>query len=447
MNQSSAIKETNSISNSKFASTPPLGWNSFDSYGVYLHEKAALENLEVFAEKLKPSGFEYFVIDSGWFGEFKLFEDTIYPKEKHAADVRLNENGLFLPSKTYFPNGLEPIIKRCHQLDLKFGIHLMRGIPRKAVHEKLLIEGTNISADKIAITEESMNCKWCDYCYCVDHTKEGAQEWYNSLIGHLSRMGVDLIKYDDIVPYPDEIELVVNGIKNSGRELLLSLSPGGKVNPEHVSTFQKSNMLRVTPDIWDDQEGIDQCFTSWKKWQNCSVPGFWIDMDMIPFGQLQLMCPQELNTSDEAHALFSGRGFNRNSQFTKEQMLTFITMRGLSASPLMVGGDLPTMDEFSYSLITNKEILECNQNGVMGTLLSEKNEVEIWKAPRNNDLTSGWLGIFNRSNKDIFYKLNLSDMDIDENSKMEDIWNPKSLKIDHEYTIQANSVLYIKYYK
>ncbi|GAJ11976.1 unnamed protein product, partial [marine sediment metagenome] len=111
----------------KLAQTPPMGWNSFNSYGVYLHEEAAMANLEAFAKKLKPHGYEYFVIDAGWFGEFKLQEGTIYPAEKHAVRLNINENGLLQPSLTYFPNGLQPIIDRCHELGLKFGIHLMRG--------------------------------------------------------------------------------------------------------------------------------------------------------------------------------------------------------------------------------------------------------------------------------------------------------------------------------
>jgi alpha-galactosidase len=129
----SSAKKTQNTEEPVLAKTPPMGWNSFDSYGVYLHEKAAMENLEAFAEKLKPHGYEYFVIDAGWFGEFKLQEGTIYPAEKHASKMKFNEFGLLQPSDTYFPNGLQPLIDRCHELGLKFGLHLMRGIPRAAV--------------------------------------------------------------------------------------------------------------------------------------------------------------------------------------------------------------------------------------------------------------------------------------------------------------------------
>lgn len=172
------------------AQTPPMGWNSFDSYGVYLHEKAALENLEAFAVKLKPHGYEYFVIDAGWFGEFKLQEGTIYAAEKHASKMKFNEFGLLQPSDTYSPNGFKPIIDRCHQLGLKFGLHLMRGIPRAAVKDNVPIKGTEYFARDIADTTSI--CRWNHQNYGVDMSKPGAQEFYNSLINQMAEWGLIL---------------------------------------------------------------------------------------------------------------------------------------------------------------------------------------------------------------------------------------------------------------
>lgn len=131
------------------AARPPMGWNSFDSYGVYLHEKAAFANVEAMARKLKPAGYEYFVVDNGWFGEYHLREGTLYPNEKHASDVRIDEYGLLQPSETYFPNGLKPLIDRTHALGLKFGIHLMRGIPRKACKQNTPIKGMSFFAGDV----------------------------------------------------------------------------------------------------------------------------------------------------------------------------------------------------------------------------------------------------------------------------------------------------------
>jgi len=445
----------------KMASSPPMGWNSFDSYGVYLHEEAAMQNLEAMAEKLKASGYEYFVIDAGWFGEFELRPGTIYPAEKHAKKMNFNEYGLLQPSKTYFPNGFQAIIDRCHELGLKFGLHLMRGIPREAVHRNLPIKGTNYTAAQIADTINI--CKWNHQNYGVDMSKPGAQEFYNSLINQMAEWGVDFLKYDDIVPYPAEVEAASKAIEQCGRPILLSLSPGGNVDANDIDFFKKGNMLRVTKDIWDDQKGINECFDEWRIWQGKDEPGFWIDMDMIPFGKLQLMSPRPINadeglSEDEIKEkinngelstieLLAGKGWTRWSEFSKDQMYTFITLRALSASPLMMGGDLPTLDDFSLSLITNKDILDCNQNGVMGTLVFDNKKIEIWNAAMKNK-KGGWIGIFNRSEEPKTISPDQTNLGLDAGVSyvLEDLWNNK--KVDTlNFAINPNGVKFLKYSK
>lgn len=440
------------------AQTPPMGWNSFDSYGVYLHHDAALANLEAFAEKLKPHGYEYFVIDAGWFGEFQLKEGTIYPAEKHAKQLNINEYGLLQPSKTYFPNGLKPIIDRCHELGIKFGIHLMRGIPRVAVEKNTKVKGTKYTARDVADT--SSICLWNDQNYGIDMSKPGAQEFYNSLINQMADWGVDFLKYDDLVPFPEEIEGIANAIEQSGRPIVLSLSPGGKVDPNALKSFKRANMLRVTHDIWDDQKGLDQCFDAWRKWQGKEEPNFWIDMDMIPFGKLQLMSPkpegvegteskveleEKIKSGELTNVeLLAGKGWTRQSEFSKDQMYTFITLRALSASPLMMGGDLPTLDDFSLNLITNPTVIECNQNGVMGSLVYENGDTEVWKILKTGT-KEGWIGIFNRSKDSKTVSLKNSDLKLKGKSyKFYDVWGEK--EVDNLFfKINGNGVVFLKY--
>lgn len=445
----------------KLVLAPPLGWNSFDSYGVYLHEAAAMANVEAFAEKLKTHGYEYFVIDAGWFGEFELQEGNIYPAEKHAEKLNFNEYGLLQPSGTYFPNGLQPIIDRCHELGLKFGIHLMRGIPRAAVEANTPVKGTNYFAQDIADTTSI--CVWNHQNYGIDMSKPGAQEFYNSLINQMAEWGVDFLKYDDLVPFPEEIKGIANAIEQCGRPIVFSLSPGGDVDPDYLDAFKRAHMLRVTPDIWDDQKGIDECFEAWRKWNGKEEPGFWIDMDMIPFGQLQMMSPKpegvigseskgELRQKMAAgeldnFELLAGKGFNRWSAFTKDQMYTFITLRALAASPLMMGGDLPTLDDFSLKLITNKDVLESNQNGVMGHLVYEAGGIEIWNTPKKNS-KDGWVGIFNRTEDVKSISLNHEDLGLESNesSKLFDVWMEREVS-SLEFSINPNGVVFIKYSK
>jgi len=441
------------------AQTPPMGWNSFDSYGVYLNEKAAMENVEAFAEKLKPYGYEYFVIDAGWFGEFKLKAGTIYPAEKHASKLKFNEFGLLQPSDTYFSNGFQRIIDRCHELGIKFGLHLMRGIPRSAVKANTPVKGTKYFAQDIVDTTSI--CAWNHQNYGVDMSKPGAQEFYNSLINQMAEWGVDFLKYDDIVPFPAEVDAVSKAIAQCGRPILLSLSPGGTLDTSYIDFFKKGNMLRITHDIWDDQKGIDECFDAWKLWKGKEEPGFWVDMDMIPFGKLQLMSPRpegvdEKLTSNEIKEkikngelsgieLLAGKGWTRWSEFNKDQMYTFITLRALSASPLMMGGDLPTLDNFSLKLITNKDIIDCNQNGVMGKLVFDNQEIEIWNTKMKNK-KGGWIGIFNRTTEVKTVSLDKKTLGLyqEVSYDLKDVWNDQ--QVDNLiFTINPNGAKFLRY--
>ena len=422
---------------------PLMGWNSFDSYGVYCHEKAAFDNMRVMAEQYKPYGYTYFTIDNGWFGEYKLRPGTMYAAEKHASDIRINEFGLLQPSKTYFPNGLSKLIDECHKLGLKFGVHLMRGIPRKAVELNTPIKGTNYHARDIADTTSV--CNWCLYNYGVDMSKPGAQEFYNSLIEQLADWGVDFIKYDDIVPFPDEVEAVVKAIKNSKRNIVLSLSPGNELKENAFDTYHKADMLRVTGDIWDNRYGIFACFKAWKKWNSQQKEGFWIDMDMIPFGKLQLMSPKM--EGDENAIRLAGKGNTRESELTPSEKRVFITLRALSASPLIIGGDLPTMDKYSYELLTNKHMLEANQNGIMGHLVSEKDKVQIWSTPQKKG-KGGWIGIFNLADEPTVVDTDLNVMtDKYPCKKIYDVWNKKVIATSELSSLQvpAFDVIFLRY--
>lgn len=443
-------------------STPPMGWNSFDSYGVYLHHEAAVRNIDEMAARYLQFGYLYYTIDAGWYGEYKLKPGTIYPNEFQAQNLRIDEFGIPMPSKTYFPNGLKVLADRAHTKGLKFGIHIMRGIPRVAYRQNTKVKETNYRAHDI--TDTTSICTWNNQFYGLDMTKPGAQEYYNSYINQLAEWGVDFIKADDIVPFPAEVEAVAKAIAQCGRPIVLSLSPGNKVDPAAINSFRKANMLRVTQDIWDEQIGINQCFAAWRKWQGKETESFYIDMDMIPFGELQIMSPtpegitgkeskEEIRKQQKEGKLtdielLAGKGWYRQSQLTKKQMLTFITMRALAASPLIIGGDLKSMDEFSYNLLTNAEMLKCNQNGVMGTLVYDKNKIEVWKTVSKTNPKEGWIGVFNRdlSNlQNLALNAELLGFTVKSKAKLQDVWLNKKLKMKQQIGIEPNSVLFIKY--
>ena len=431
---------------SKEISNPPMGWNSFNSYGVYLYEEAAIKNIDKMSQLLKPYGYTYFVIDAGWFSEYEKIPGTHYAKvtKRHSDVLNINEYGILQPSKSNFPNGIKKIADYAHSKGLKFGLHLMRGIPKEAVKRNTPIKGTKYFAKDIADTINT--CKWCPQNYGIDMNKPGAQEFYNSVINQLAEWGVDFIKYDDIVPYPLEVEAVCKAIKQCKKNIILSLSPGDTVDDRYLNIFEGADMVRITHDIWDDQKGIDSSFKAWKEWQNKKYNGFWADFDMIPFGQLQLMSPKEL--SEGKNYLYSGKGHCRKSLLSKDQMYTFITIRAMAASPLFVGGDLITIDKFSLSLLTNKEMIKCNQNGKMGKLINtfENGDIEIWKTESKNN-NSGWIAIFNRNKEQIHkIKIDASIMKLKSNGFFYyNIWEEKNIDENAIVKINPNGVVFLKY--
>jgi alpha-galactosidase len=269
------------------APTPPMGWNSYDSYGTYAHEQACFDNLKTFAETFKPLGYDYFVIDGGWYIEYELQPGTLFPTTDKGFGINMNEDGYFIPSETYFPNGFTGIADECHKNGVKFGVHFLRGMPRKAVELNTPVKGTKYFARDIVNTNSI--CPWNKHTYGVDMSKPGAQEYYDGWIQLLADYGIDFIKADDIVSYPDEIAAVQKAIAKCGRPMTLSLSPGGRVLGNEIKLYEKADMLRVTTDVWDTQHDIDECFDAWLTWQYVPVrEGFWFDMDMIPIGELKV---------------------------------------------------------------------------------------------------------------------------------------------------------------
>lgn len=416
----------------------PMGWNSFDSYGLYLNHTQAVEMVEQMALRYKHYGYEYFVIDAGWFGEYKTQNGTRISAERHASDVHINQYGLLQPSQCNFPQGLKVIADMCHAKGLKFGVHLMRGIPRKAVRLNTKVQGTTYRARDIADTASI--CHWNAQNYGVDMSRPGAQQFYNSLIDQLASWGVDFVKYDDIVEYPQEVQAVVRAIAQCGRPMILSLSPGDRVDENHLPILRSGNMLRVTGDVWDDERSLNSCFTAWRRWQGKNSVNFFIDMDMIPFGELQKMSPPIAGDAKSANmVLLSGKGTHRQSEFTPPQMRTFITMRALACSPLMIGGDLKTMDRYSFRLLTNPEMIACNQSGVMGRIVSDNRGVEVWR-------NEGWIGVFNRATETRNVTLDTQTLGGDLSKyELYDIWGSRRVDLGGVHKLDAGDVLFLRY--
>lgn len=411
---------------------PPLGWNSYDSFGCHIYEAMCLKELEAFTQWLVPHGYEYFVIDNGWFSDQELTEvdGLLLPARQHADpdDVCVDAYGIPQPSETFFPNGFERLVDRCRTNGVKLGLHLMRGIPRKAVEANTPIKGTGRHAADIADTREV--CPWCSYMYGIDMTRPGAQEYLNSVFETFSRWGVEFVKVDDVSHRPAEVEGYVRAMENASGPICLSLSPGGATNKRHLETYRKAHMVRTTGDIWDTESSLACSFSAWKAWQGLECEGFYPDLDMIPFGELCLLKRPE-NFDRNGNADFAaGKTMHHWCRYTEAQKETFLTQRAMAASPLMVGGCLQTMDGHSRSLLTNPEMLRCNQNGVSGFLLKPREGIEVFVTPEKGlDATgmqrycgvpTGWLAVFNRRKEDRVVSLGQNRLGLKRNAAGDD---------------------------
>lgn len=426
---------TTDVSAQKKSVSPYLGWNSFDCYGNDITHELTMSNLEAFIERLKPAGYEYFVIDAGWYAE-------------PGKGNRLDEYGRLLPSEHFFPDGFSAIIDYAHRHGVKFGLHMMRGIPREAVQKNLKIKGTGVSARDIADTSDF--CAWSSLMYGVDMTRPHAQAYYDSVMELMAEWGVDFIKYDDISHKPDEIKAVAKAIGKSGREIILSISPDAgqmDMTEEVLDAYRMADMVRITRDLWDLQEDIDITFDKWEKMQRYSSLGFWLDLDMLPLGHIRTLYP---TTSEEVGLT---RGYERQDNFSSAQKRTFITQRALAASPIFMGGALTSSPQYVFELITDTDMLECNQNGICAELIKRISDYgakfDIWAAEDRDTEDAGWIGIFNRGEYLNKIKVSMEDLGLspDKGYILYDIWNKRPLPDadEHIFTIDANDVLFIRY--
>jgi len=386
------------------APTPPMGWNSWNSFATTLDETQALETARIMAEKLLPFGYEYFTIDAQWF-EPAASGYTYSTKPQ----VVMDEWGRLTPTLNRFPSaadgvGLAEIGRRVHALGLKFGLHQMRGIPRLAVERNLPVLGTNVRAGDIADTTSI--CSWNPDMYGIDMRKPGAQAYYDSVFALFASWGVDLVKVDDMSrPYDahaPEIEAVHAAIAKTGRPMILSLSPGETpvIRADHVSRY--AQMWRISDDFWDEWPQLEAQFVRLENWNPVRREGAWPDPDMLPLGRISLG--------------------TRDSRFTPDEQRSVMTLWAITRSPLIMGGDLRHLDAATLALLTNREVIEVDQHSTDNRPHFEEDRTRLWSArdPKTDDR---YLALFNTGAKEKEVGLPLDRLGLKSIAGVRDLWS------------------------
>lgn len=392
-----------------------MGWNSWDCYGPAVNEEQLLGNAAYLAEHLKPFGWEYVVCDIQW---SEPTAGRYSPDYVPFAWLTLDEYGRQLPAPERFPSaaggeGFRPIADRIHGLGLKFGIHIMRGVPRLAVHRHLPVKGTDTTCDKIAASASV--CRWNTDMYGVDASKEGAQAYYDSLFELYASWGVDFVKVDDICntnAYPEnpysaerEIELIRRAIDNCGREMVLSLSPGPAVIEKAWHLRQNANMWRITDDFWDNWESLLAMFERCEVWQRQVSPGCWPDCDMLPVGRVRI------------HV--DGKG--EFTRFSREEQQTMLSLWCIFRSPLIIGGELRDDDGFTRSLLTNGEILNMHRRGRDARQVLREETACVWTSTDGED-GAVYAALFNLSDGQAEVAVDLEELGLSGPCRARNLW-------------------------
>jgi alpha-galactosidase len=363
------------------AQTPPMGWNSWDSFGPTVREDEVRANADVMAQKLAKFGWQYVVVDIEWYQPQAKSHGYIA-----RGQVTMDSYGRFVPSPNRFPSaagdaGFKPLADYVHSKGLKFGIHIMRGIPREAVDKNLPIKGTNFHAADVA---DKVNvCHWAgmEDTYGVDMSKPGAQAYYDSIAELYASWGVDYVKADDMSrPYRGpEIHALNSALKRTGRPIVLSLSPGPAPVEKYEDLKANAQLWRISNDFWDRWIDIKHQFDLMKAWQGKVHPGGWPDADMLPLGHIGLRAE---------------RGDDRPSLLTHDEQYTLMSLWSIFRSPLMFGGDLSSSDAFTFDLLSNPEVLAINQHSDKGHESYRNGNTIAWTAdgPTSN---SKYVAVFN----------------------------------------------------
>lgn len=364
----------------KWAPTPPMGWNSWDCYGPNVTEEEVKSNADFMAMNLRKYGWNYIVVDIRWY----VANDKSHGYNEKDPQYNIDSFGRFIPAVNRFPSsannkGFKPLADYLHSKGLRLGIHIMRGVPVIAVKNKMPVYGSNKTATDIY--SDSMQCKWLHDMYTIDATKKGAQEYYNSIVNLYAGWGIDFIKCDDLSrPYhKTEINMLRKAIDNCGRKIVLSMSPGETPINEGAHAQTHANMWRTIDDFWDNWPELKAHFAIFERWNTYRMKGAYPDGDMLPLGHLGIKAE---------------RGVDRQSLFTKDEQYTVMTLWAIFKSPLMFGGDLPTSNNFSISLLTNKDVLNVLNNSVHNRQILNKDNKIAWAADdvKTNDT---YLALFN----------------------------------------------------
>ena len=346
-----------------WAMTPPMGWNSWDCYYSSVTEKEVLQNAQYLVDNdLVKYGWEYVVVDIRWYCNHPSLGGGNY-NQRGDQDYVLDEYGRYLPSPSRFPScmvdgkneGFKALAQKIHDMGLKFGIHIMRGVPKSVMGSTYKLKGSESTPWSQVYNGTTSPCAWLKDNLLVKNNEAG-QTYYNSIMDLYAEWGVDFLKIDDLSRpfYTDEIHMIRKAIDQTNRPIVLSLSPGKTQYQYAGECLENANMWRMMDDLWDNWSDVDAVFNEAHAWETVTRPGNYADCDMLPLGQIAMTIGDAGYTAAD-----NGRWTN----LSQNEQLTMMTLWGICHSPLFFGGEMTKNDAFTLSLLNNEEYHQMHKYG------------------------------------------------------------------------------------
>ena len=374
---------------SKIGLTPPMGWNSWNCWGLSVTQDKVISSSKALIEKgLADYGYCYMNIDDGWEAKERNADGTIAVNEK-------------------FPS-MKDLGDWLHSEGLKFGIYSSPG---------------------------DLTCG--GYLGSIDHELQDAES-YNS-------WGIDYLKYDwcgygrkhrtepdnqTVASYVRPYLLMEGFLRQQPRDIFYSLCQYGMADVWKWGESVDANSWRTTGDITDTWESLYHIgFELQPDLYPYAKPGHWNDPDMLIVGKV-------------------GWSNNlRDSRLTPDEQYTHISLWTLLASNMIIGCDIAQMDDFTVSLLCNHEVNAVNQDilGKQAQRVVLDEDIQIWMRPLSDG--SHAVGIFNVGLKDakVDFKKYFGQMGIKSLTSVRDLWRQKDLSTaDVNYFIPTHGVKYLK---
>lgn len=349
------------------ALTPPMGWNSWNCWGLSVNDERLKASARAMIDKgLIDHGWMYMNIDDGW-----------------EAEAR-NANGQIV-SNSKFPD-LKKTGDWLHSKGLKFGIY------------------------------SSPGTKTCgDFLGSYLHEEQDARSYAN--------WGIDYLKYDwcsyqsvyekekdsSLAAFKKPYIVMQQALQKQNRDIVYSLCQYGMKNVWEWGASVNGNCWRTTGDIEDTWESLSGIGFRQSVQYTYASPGRWNDPDMMIVGHV--------GWGDNLHP----------TRLTADEQYTHVSLWCLLSAPLLIGCDLSKLDDFTLNLLTNDEVIAVDQDplGKQAQQIIKTDDYQVWMKEMEDG--SHAIGIFNLLNKDDVVRFYWKDIGISNNQKVRDLWRQKDI--------------------